>query len=301
MILTNFVCSFDTDSSEYSSDDSNRSSPDLTGIDPRIAQLALGVRNYSKKSKEEPPRKQTADLPQGNTPDHAEKPGPPKQNKSEKSTQLHSKSAPEYQLTKVDKKKAQTISGRESVGLWASNETLGASSRSNAAKSLHGKMNPSDSLQSPRTSQVGAKINTPPTNDANMDITTQNHTRQSPKTKSEPLQNSLSQLAGSNPSSVSNNKPIDSPDRQLCTKQKVSPPKPPRLSQSEENPSAPSENQAKYDSLKQEDQNVIYQTPAIIKPTESCSDEADDTVQPYAVVDTSAFQKLDQSANKNVS
>lgn len=54
IFLLFFLCRFDSDSSDYSTDDSDCSSSDLTGVDPRIAQLALGIRNSRKTEKQKP-------------------------------------------------------------------------------------------------------------------------------------------------------------------------------------------------------------------------------------------------------
>ena len=122
---------FDSDSSsEYSSAHSDCSSPDLTGIDPRIAQLALaGVKtsNTSKQHRQQSDKRETAQRSAANA-EQINRSSTCSASHQEEDNQKVFRSS-----TKVSKTKCHTSlssvhnnsNNRKSRELWDSNEALG--------------------------------------------------------------------------------------------------------------------------------------------------------------------------------
>ena len=274
---------FDSDSSsEYSSAHSNCSSPDLIGIDPRIAQLAFaGVKtsNTSKQHRQQPDQKETA---QRSAADAEQINRSSSSSHQEEDNQKVFRSSTKVSKTKCDTSLSSVhnnSNNRKSKELWDSNEALG--------RSFVSKQTDNNSMEKLQRKKHGKKPESPGYDNSCINHSNKADNPESSRTKP----NTANQKHEGRLPTTTTNDSSCSPASELhnCITLKVSPPKPPRLSQSQENLTrCPMQTMAES-----QVEVAIYQTPSTVvmgsETHATIHEEA--TAQPYAIVDTSAFQK----------
>ena len=285
---------FDSDSSsEYSSAHSDCSSPDLTGIDPRIAQLALvGEKTYTSKQHRQQSDPKLTD--QRSAADAEPIICTSNSSHQEENNQKVSTSLAEVSKTNCETGRTSmhnNSNARKRRELWDSNEALG--------RSVVSKQTDNNSMEKLQKKKHGKKPESPGYDNSCINHSNKADNPESSRTRPDTANQ---KHEGRLPTATTNDSPCSpASELQNFIVQKVSPPKPPRLSQSEENLTrSPMQTMAES-----QVEVAIYQTPSTVvmgsETPATMHEEA--TAQPYAIVDTSAFQKPDKTVtvSKSVS